>query len=275
MATLGNVPSLSGITSQVVPEISDFTQPDLSTTAEELLTRLNTVGQINEFSTLVNVTGNDSLTSASQNFPITESTGPTTLDDPGELITDTVSQVMAKLISTVNPDDKIIFKISPTISEERQASYTSSDIVHHPGQLQIYRTTTSRTWSLTATLVSRTGAEASENIKYINLLRSWVQPYYGEGTEANDPGRLGAPPDVLEFSAYGDKIVGKVPVVLTSYNCQWPNSIDWIKSEEAIPFPIMMDVSISLTESYSPKEYSKFSLSDYKLGNLSKAYGQE
>ena len=98
---------------------------------------------------------------------------------------------------------------------------------------------------------------------------------------------LGAPPDVLYLYAYSsgdprDKVrsgeygvnINKVPVVITSLNITYPDDVDYIPTrshkdiQDSEPFPIKMDVDITLVETHSPREYEQFNLMSYKRGVL-------
>ena len=181
------------------------------------------------------------------------------------------SDVVVILQSTISPE-YVRLNASPRISENRSAQYSEVNLIHHPGSILKYERTSSRSWGVSAKLVSRNQQEASENQAILNIIRGWVMPYYGEGTEKNDPDKLGAPPPVLMFSGYGEKNISKIPVVLESYNNDWPNDVDYIPTLTGDPFPVVMDVSINLKECYSPAEYSNFNLFAYKSGALSQAF---
>jgi len=98
---------------------------------------------------------------------------------------------------------------------------------------------------------------------------------------------LGAPPDVLFLSAYSE--VGKrgniykIPVVITNLSIPYPSDVDFMPTaknpgttignkyrniDPDVPFPALMTIDINLTETHSPREYSKFSIWDYRNGKL-------
>ena len=183
-----------------------------------------------------------------------------------------LDDVIVMLQSTI--DGEIVrFAATPRISESRGASYHEINILHHPGSILKYEKTGNRAWSLSARLVSRNQGEASVNQYYLNVIRGWVMPYYGSGTEAIAPEKLGAPPPVLKFSGYGARNISPIPVVLESYDTSWPNDIDYIPTYDGTPFPVIMEINLNLKEAYSPGEYSKFDLYAYKSGDLTTAYG--
>ena len=185
-----------------------------------------------------------------------------------------IDDVVVSLISTVT-GDAVFFEASPRVSESRSAQYTELNITHHPGSILKYDKTASRGWSVNARLVSRTPAEATKNQVYLNIIRSWVMPFYGSGTEAADAKLLGAPPPILKFSGYGPKNIAPVPVVMESYSTNWPNDVDYIPTDDGTPFPVILDIDVTLKEAYSPKEYSGFDLFAYKSGDLGAAFTSE
>lgn len=267
--------------------VSSDTQNTLLPTAEqrqnELISKVASSGTISQFkkTTVTSNGSNDVITTV--NNVVSQSTTanlgvPFSTSDGGEGDTPfTTADLIVTITSTVNTDDTVSFNVSPTITETRHANYTGSDILHHPGSFQVYRSSGARTWSILAMMISRTAEEAQTNLDMINIIRSWVMPYYGAGTEqdekANAAGsRFGAPPDVLTLKAYGSTMVGPVPTVCTSYNWTWPNEVTYIKATNGNPFPVILNVTIDLIESYSPREYSNFTLSSYKEGDLDGAF---
>lgn len=100
-------------------------------------------------------------------------------------------------------------------------------------------------------------------------------PYYGYGTDANSVTKdlLGAPPDILSLSAYGDYNIKDIPVVLTDLSIEWPNDVDYITTENGEPFPVIMHIgSLSLKEARSAREYSGFDIVAYRGGDMVNAY---
>jgi hypothetical protein len=181
--------------------------------------------------------------------------------------------------------DGVTFFASPTIGESRQASWDSVPVTHHPGEILAYKTTSSRSWEISsAKLISRTPKEATSNLVILNKIRSWVMPYYGYGTEKSQKNKLGAPPPILIFSGYGDANIGPVPVVLLSYNFNYSSDMEMIQCEQLLndngeilikagtPFPIISEISLTLKESYSPREFSSFDIVAYKMGDMKNAY---
>ena len=216
----------------------------------------------------------------------------------------------------------VVFDVSPAIVESGSVEYEPIQITQGPTSFQAYKGTPARTFSMSdIKLISRTPKEARDNIQRINLLRSWRMPYFGDpgsddvkiseffsqiqsqgavqlspferltaGTRSLRQ-RLGAPPEILYFSAYsaqtldenGNKFlpqykgnISRVPTVLTALTINYPNDVAYIPTSKRgavdalgnVPFPVIMTISIELTESHSPSEASRFNLAKYANGVL-------
>jgi len=168
----------------------------------------------------------------------------------------------------------VVFDVMPQITESRSVTYDSVPVIHHPGDILKYKSTASRSWSIRATLASRTSREAAHNRKIINAIRSWTMPFHGVGTEKSAGSTyLGAPPPILTLEAYGDKMIGPVKCVLENYDWSWPNDVDYIPTEDYLePFPVIMEVSLTLKESFSPAEYSGFDIIAYRTGKMADSF---
>jgi hypothetical protein len=214
----------------------------------------------------------------------------------------------------------VVFEATPNFTESRSAEYEALAPIHMPGSIQVYKRTNSRTFSIGAHLLSRNVDDARTNMRYLQLLRSWMLPYFGKtdtlhaNQQANRDSRRqsgnssgqtqeeritsegvqlrGAPPDVLFLYAYSANQDGqrsmstpiiniaRVPVVMTNLEITYPEDVDYIpvaevdadgqliNMDKAQPFPRKMDVTISLIETHSPREYEEFDLLSYKMGNL-------
>lgn len=214
---------------------------------------------------------------------------------------------------------QVSFDVTPGFSESRSAEYTPVVPIHMPGAVQVYKNTNSRSFEISAMLISRNIEDALKNMSDLQKLRGWMMPYFGKSstlTNAQDQARSmgskvdasndqasnrikyegvqlrGAPPDVLFLYAYstgqndtrphidGDASrvnINRVPVVMTNLNITYPDDVDYIPvydrskgnpTSYAEPFPKKMTITVSLVETHSPREYERFNLGDYKLGNL-------
>lgn len=90
---------------------------------------------------------------------------------------------------------------------------------------------------------------------------------------------LGAPPEVLQLTAYSSALnesgllnkmtnITNIPVVILNLNYAYTNDCDYIPTIQGQPFPIIMDIAISLVESHSPAELEQFDIYKYRAGTL-------
>lgn len=193
------------------------------------------------------------------------------------------------------PREQVIFEATPEFSESRSIQYKNIDPVHAPGAIYMYAMTNARTFSIQGKLISRSVNEATRNLAYIQYLRTWAMPVFGtvnQQTAAPGEGILGAPPALLFLTAYSQGNPGaqavaatvpatngspvpaignniyQVPVIITQLDIPYPSDVDYIPTINNIPVPTIVTVSLNLVEAHSPRAYSKFSLQDFKTGNL-------
>jgi hypothetical protein len=173
------------------------------------------------------------------------------------------------------------FLVLPEVTESRSVGYEPVQPAQFPGAFQKYKGTESVQWVVNAILISRTTAEATVNLRNMNMLRGWTMPFFGENTATMFPGKLGAPPPVLRFKGLRESMIGEVPVVITSLNWSWPRDVDYIPAVSPdgvasnVPFPTVISIAIYLVESFSTTEFNQFDLDSYRMGDMIGAYGNK
>lgn len=178
--------------------------------------------------------------------------------------------------------DRVVeFDVMPDLSEVRTVEYEALSAPQMPTEFQKYKGTKATQWNLSGNMVCRTREEAFRNLQYINTLRGWTEGFFGNkqltqfrsAGDTSSRGKLGAPPPVLSFAGYRG-LIGEVPVVLTSTNWTWPHDCDWIPTGQLdddgqeVPFPTVMQISMSLVESFSPEQVNSFDLVAFRNGDM-------
>lgn len=171
--------------------------------------------------------------------------------------------------------ETVSFDASPTVSENRNVNYTSLEPLHAPGQIQVYKNTSSRNFQLSdVKLISRTLEEADRNMEKLWLLRAWCMPRFGnnsttlnslqrnrrrrraggleidvdKGLSAADiSGKygtelLGAPPPILYLSAYSKQVGETTKNSRTGTTNTWEvtqhiNRVPVVLQQLTIPYP--------------------------------------
>jgi hypothetical protein len=195
------------------------------------------------------------------------------------------------ITSTTNRNHRVLFRVTPELSESGNVNYKDVSPIHTPGNVLIYGNTSSRSFNLVVKLISRTVEEATENSRILQLLRTWRLPHFGmsdinpinddlDYISSNDKdfgsvNPLGAPPDVLYLTAYSDESgigyttgLRKIPVVLSQLSNTYSSDVDYIPTLNDEPFPVLMNLDVILNETHSPTEYTEFDMIAYKNGNL-------
>ena len=173
---------------------------------------------------------------------------------------------------------RLIFWVMPEIVENHNVEYEAVAPPQFPGAFQKYKGTSPTTYTINATFICRTQGEAQQRFEELNLLKSWKMPYFGANTARDHPTKLGAPPAVLTLSGFRDRLIGPVPVVITSLSWNWPRDVDYLPTLTAgsdgkpVPFPAVMTIAISLVESFSTQEFNQFDLTSYRHGDMVGAY---
>ncbi|WP_407308201.1 hypothetical protein [Acinetobacter sp.] len=183
-------------------------------------------------------------------------------------------------LTEVGTDNRVVFEVMPEVQETHTSEYEPIAPTQFPGAFQKYKGSSSTQWTINATLISRTSIEATENYKRLVRLRGWMEPFFGQKTGQSFMQKLGAPPPVLMLEGLRD-LIGPVPVVITSLTWTWPKDVDYIATtipSEAdgnyVPFPTILNLPITLVESYSIDQFNNFSLEDYRNGNMRAAFNK-
>lgn len=147
-------------------------------------------------------------------------------------------------VRLTGPGGEVVFEVSAPLGEQRTAEYGNYDIIHMPSALLSYRKTSSRAWTISGKLVSRTAKEANSNARNLDLIRTWVLPDFG-GT--------GATPPILTLYGYRNTNIDGRRVVLKSYGWNFPEEVDYIFTGNQ-PMPIIGSLEITVEEVYSAEE---------------------
>lgn len=161
----------------------------------------------------------------------------------------------------------VIFKVTPDLEESGQAIYTEINEGRMAATLLVYMGSPSRTFNISAKLVSRTVAEATQNFKYKSLLQAWRMPVNndaGGGIVGDDKG---ATPRIVRLYGYGDMFM-RIPTIVRSVNFTFPSDVDYISDSAGNMLPIVWPVNISLQEAHTMEDVKKFNYSSYKQGTL-------
>ena len=162
----------------------------------------------------------------------------------------------------------IIFPYTPTISYDNTANYSAQQPMHSNYPLYFYQKSGVGSITITGKFTNQNETDGAMYLATIHLLRALTKMLWGA-----DPG-AGAPPPVCRLDAYGDFMLNNVPVAITSFKIDLPDSVDYIAvGLKNTTFghsmvPTVSTLSITLNTMYSRQELLDFSVSKWLSGGL-------
>jgi hypothetical protein len=161
----------------------------------------------------------------------------------------------------------IIFPYTPTIGQEYTANYSSVPVTHSNYAQYFYKNSAVSTISLAAKFTVQNEYEAEMYFSIVHLLRSLTKMRWGDDDNA------GSPPPVCRLFAYGDAIMNNVPVAISSFKLDLPDSVDYFTTTTGSSAPTIATINLTLTPVYSRNEMQKFTVKNWLDGDLrSKGY---
>ena len=125
---------------------------------------------------------------------------------------------------------------------------------------------------VTADFTANDQYEARYMLAVLTFLRIATKGFYGDSAVAN--GRYGTPPPVMVFEYLGDHGFNKVPVVVTNYQFQLDNNVDYVPVtvQDTVTYvPTMANILVTLSPTFTPtKLRRKFDLQAVANGALYK-----
>ena len=155
----------------------------------------------------------------------------------------------------------IIFPYTPSISYEHKADYSNVPVMHSNFALNFYQRSYVTNISISGKFTVQNDFDASVYLSTIHLLRSLTKMLSG-GEEYS-----GSPPPVCRLDAYGDFMLKNVPVAISSFKIDLPDSVDYFTTKGSqfgeTSVPTVSTISLTLVPMYSRAEMQKFTVSDW------------
>ncbi len=187
------------------------------------------------------------------------------------------NDIMGPLIDT----NGLVFPTNPTVLVSQEANYNSLHPVHTNYPFWAYQNSQVGQITITANFPVQNSLEARYWIACIHYLRTVTKMNYGRGPGA------GEPPPVVKFSGYGDYVFKNVPVVVTSFQFDMPQDVDYISTGftplggTAVPdrgdvmdasawAPTTSLLTVSVIPQYSRRDVSTFDMKKFIKGDYGK-----
>lgn len=127
-----------------------------------------------------------------------------------------------------------LFPYTPSIFDTATVNYESYDPVHTNQPFMAFKSVAAKEIQITGTFTTMNQQEAEQNIANIHFLRTITKMYFGLGStgesgSADGVNLRGTPPPILLFNAYGDALYHNVPVIVTTFNIEYPMDVDYVR----------------------------------------------
>jgi hypothetical protein len=188
----------------------------------------------------------------------------------------------SRILDPIRNINKFVFPFTPTISISHQANYSATDPIHGNYSFMSYENSKIDKINIVGEFYCEDSSEAQYWVAAVHFLRSVTKMYFGETSEF-----AGAPPPVLKLNGYGDFVFNNVPVVVTNFNIDLPNNVDYIPTQFVQGFeefneaegtggnfkygvgyaPVKSTINLTLQPVYSRSAVRNFNLQDFVKGN--------
>jgi len=170
----------------------------------------------------------------------------------------------------------IIFPYTPTISYEAKADYSGQQPLHSNFAINFYQKSSIGSISIAGQFSVENADDADMYICTMHLLKSLTRMRFGTDPDA------GAPPPVCRLYAHGDMMFHNIPVAISSFRVELPNTVDYFTINpgaalggsdqtplyETTAVPAMSTFNLTCIPMYSRNEMQQFSVSEYNEGSF-------
>jgi hypothetical protein len=130
------------------------------------------------------------------------------------------------ILQPLRATNGLVFPYTPTVLISHSAGYNALQPTHSNYPYQVYSASQVDQLVITGDFFVQNGLEAQYWVAALHYLRSVTKMFYGGSGEAQ-----GAPPPIVYLDGYGDYIFNNVPVVITTFTIDMPDSVDYIATE--------------------------------------------
>jgi hypothetical protein len=174
---------------------------------------------------------------------------------------------------------KIIFPYTPTINVEHKATYHNNPITHSNYDIHSYQRSSVGQIKISGKFSVQNDRDAQIFLGTQHLLRSLTKMKFG-----NEP-LSGAPPPVCRLYAYGQFMFDNVPIVIQSFNIDYPADVDYFtffKNPAAYTgnasfgensVPVICTLSLFCLPVYSRREMQEATVDGYLYNRVGRNKG--
>ena len=166
------------------------------------------------------------------------------------------------LLRPIKESNGLVWQYTPNTSMGGSAEYNSTQMQGMNYPINTFISSKPNDINLTSDFTANDIYEARYMLAVFMFLRISTKAYFGDAAVAD--GSFGTPPPVLVFEYLGDHGFNKVPVVVTNYNIQLSDDVDYVPvvagpgdSGTVTYIPTKANISVSLLPTYTPNKLRK------------------
>ena len=157
----------------------------------------------------------------------------------------------------------IIFPYTPIINYEYNAAYSAQNPIHSNYTQNFYQRSSVSTISIAGKFTVQNQKDAEIYLGTVHLLSILTKMKFGNDSYA------GTPPPVCRLDAYGTYMIKNVPISITSFRVELPDTVDYFIYEDVMnvdnvtSIPVFSTLNISCAIMYSRREIQNFSVDKF------------
>ena len=166
----------------------------------------------------------------------------------------------------------IIFPYTPSIQFEHKANYSSQTPAHSNFTQHFYQNSSVTPITITGKFTVENDNDAAFLLMTIHLLRALTKMKQGNDSNA------GSPPPVCRLSGYGNFMFDNIPVVITAFSHELPETVDYftafqnpnakiIELYKNNSVPVVSTIKVVCNPIYSRRQITDFSVDKWLNGD--------
>jgi len=171
--------------------------------------------------------------------------------------------------------DRMIFPFTPSVIFSHSASYSAMSPVHSNYPFYNYQNSSVDAITISGDFFTETNEDAEYWVAAVTFLRTATKMFYGENGMNS-----GNPPVIVKLNGYGEYVFKNVPCVITSFNIDMPQDVDYFKtniagdgessngSKPGTWVPSQSLIAVTVQPIYSRTHVNQFNLKDFVNGKL-------
>ena len=172
------------------------------------------------------------------------------------------------LMAPIEESGGMIWQYTPTIFLSATANYNPAHMQGMNYPINTYINSTPPEIPVQSDWTANDTYEARYLLAVMTFLKVATKSYFGDSAVVE--GKFGTPPPVMVFEYLGDHGFNKVPCVVTNYNIQLPDDVDYVPVEvqgTVTYVPARTNIMVNLTPTYTPhKLRRRFNIEDIANG---------